>query len=361
MMEGNGEFSEFAKKYGNFLAPNFAVIIGGKNLIDQGVEVAKLSVQLSTTASDRFSITANNAYDVKDNTFFFARDEYREMIQSGQAAEVKLGYGSTLETVFLGTVENVASSFPAGGQPQVTVSGYDKSRKMMKNSRLTRAKDKADDKLVRFFAEKTYEFPKVVIDATDLKRPDCVQVDVSDFVFLQELAKENSREFFVSGERFVFRKRPENAKPLVTLVWGESLIDFNSETNLASQVKEITVSGWDEKTKKDVEATVKISDVGVPKELASIIEKTGATKRFTANVAKVAEAEQKARSKFEEVTSALLTGSGSCIGLPDIVVGETLKLEGLTEEFNGLYEITGVTHNVGTGGYTTQFDLQRSG
>jgi hypothetical protein len=359
MMDRFDEFSKFAKKYGDFLAPDFAVIIGGKNLIEQGVEVAKLSVKLSTSASDRFSITANNAYDVKDNTFFFARDEYREMIQVGQAAEVKLGYGSTLETVFIGTVENVASSFPAGGQPQVTVSGYDNSRQMMKNVRLTRAKDKTDDELVRSFTA-TYGFSNVDVDATDLKRPDRVQVNVSDYQFLQGLAKENSREFFVSGDRFVFRKRPTNAKPVVTLVWGESLIDFNSQTNLASQVKEITVSGWDEEAKKDVEATVKISDVGVPKELASIIEKTGVAKRFVANVAKVAEAEEKARSKLEEVTSALLTGSGSCIGLPDIVVGETLKLEGLTEEFDGLYEITGVSHNVGTGGYTTQFDLQRS-
>ncbi len=361
MMDRFDEFSKFAKKYGEFLAPDFAVIIGGKNLIEQDVEVVKLSVKLSTSKSDEFSITANNAYDVKDNTFFFGRDEYREMIQVGQAAEVKLGYGSKLETVFLGTVENVASSFPAGGQPQVSVSGYDKSRKMMKNAGFMRAKDKADDKLVRFFAEDTYGFPKVVIDATDLKRRDRVQVNVSDYEFLQDLAKENSREFFVTGDRFVFRKRPTNVTPVVTLVWGESLIDFNSQTNLASQVKAITVSGCGEKDTEPVEATVKISDVGVPKELASIIEKTGATKRFVANVAEVAEAEQKARSKFEEMTSALLTGSGSCIGLPDIVVGETLKLEGLTEEFNGLYEITDVTHNVGTGGYTTQFELQRSG
>ena len=230
----------------------------------------------------------------------------------------------------------------------------------MKNARLTRAKDKTDDELVKSFTA-TYGFSNVDVDATELKNPDRVQVNVTDYQFLQSLAQENSREFFVSGDRFVFRKRPENAKPVVTLVWGESLIDFSSQTNLASQVKAITVSGWDEKAKQPVEATVKIADVGVPSELVSIIDKTGATKRFATNVAGKEEAEQVARSKLEEIASTLLTGSGSCIGLPDLIVGETLELEGLTEEFNGSYEITGVTHNVGTGGYTTQFDLQRSG
>ena len=358
-MESNGEFSGFAEKYGDFLAPEFAVLIGGEDLIEQGVEVVTLTVKLSTSESDYFSITANNAYDVSDNTFFFAREEYRDMAQVGQAAEVMLGYGGELKTVFKGTVENVASSFPGGSQPQVTVSGYDKSREMMKNARFTRAKDKKDDQLVRFFADE-YRFADVIIDATDLKRPERVQANESDYKFLEELARENRREFFVSLDRFVFRERPPNPKPIVTLVWGESLTDFNSQTNLASQVKQVTVCGWDEKTRKDVEATARISDVPVRKELAAIIEKTGASKKVFSSAATVAEAEQEARAMLEEISLALSTASGTCLGLPDIVAGETLELEGLTEEFNGLYGITDVTHNVGTSGYTTRFTLRRS-
>ncbi len=355
-------FSDFAKNYDDFVAPNFKIKCGNEELLNWNVEVANFSVSLSASKSDHFSVTLNNPCDPADAKFLFSRDEYRALIQVGQSADVEIGYGDRLLTVFAGTVENVTTDFPADGQPQVTVSGYDKSKQMMKNAKFKRFKDKTCSQVVTEIAREGYGFsgPNLQVKATDVAYKELVQHNETDYEFVKGLAEKNNCEFFVSGGRFVFRDRQAVTSPLVTLVWSESLISFSSETNLASQVKEVTVSGWNEAAKEKVEATVTVFDIGLPDDLAKVINDNGAAKRFSTKASTQEEARKEAEAILTDLASGLLTGKGSCLGLPDIAVGEFLELEGLSQEFNGRYYLTDVTHNISTGGYKTQFDIRRS-
>jgi uncharacterized protein len=54
-----------------------------------------------------------------------------------------------------------------------------------------------------------------------------------------------------------------------------------------------------------------------------------------------------------------LTGSGSTIGDPRIRAGTVLRLEGLGQQFGGLYRVTSATHTIDSGGYRTSFEVRK--
>ena len=54
-----------------------------------------------------------------------------------------------------------------------------------------------------------------------------------------------------------------------------------------------------------------------------------------------------------------LTGSGSTVGDPRIRAGAVLQLEGVGEQFGGLYRVTSATHTIDSGGYQTGFEVRK--
>lgn len=54
-----------------------------------------------------------------------------------------------------------------------------------------------------------------------------------------------------------------------------------------------------------------------------------------------------------------LTGSGSCVGNPKIKASEVIRLEGLGDQFSGLYRVTSATHTFDAGGYRTSFQVRK--
>ena len=54
-----------------------------------------------------------------------------------------------------------------------------------------------------------------------------------------------------------------------------------------------------------------------------------------------------------------LTGSGACIGDPRIKASRVIRLDGLGDQFSGLYRITSATHTFDTSGYRTNFQVRK--
>ena len=71
------------------------------------------------------------------------------------------------------------------------------------------------------------------------------------------------------------------------------------------------------------------------------------------------DAKQMARQTLENIAKDMVKGSGSTIGLPYLRAGTVVELRGLGRRFSGHYFVTGTTHTIGDGGYTTQFECRR--
>jgi hypothetical protein len=54
-----------------------------------------------------------------------------------------------------------------------------------------------------------------------------------------------------------------------------------------------------------------------------------------------------------------LTGSGNTVGNPGIKASRVVRLEGLGDQFSGLYRLTSTTHTFDGGGYKTSFQARK--
>jgi hypothetical protein len=54
-----------------------------------------------------------------------------------------------------------------------------------------------------------------------------------------------------------------------------------------------------------------------------------------------------------------LTGGGSTVGDPRIQAGVVLRIEGVGQQFGGLYRVTSATHTVDGSAYRTSFEVRK--
>jgi phage protein D len=186
--------------------------------------------------------------------------------------------------------------------------------------------------------------------------------------FLMERARDLGYELTMeessqgSNREVIFHYRPSSdvTRPTYILEWGRSLISFQPTLQVANQVAELTVRGWDPQTKKAIKVTVKRSDIkGIvtPSELG--VTEPDLSKKLEIVVERPiqneAEAKLLATNRMKQIGDALVEAKGKTIGVPDLRSGCKVKILGLGTRFSGTYLVTSTTHSIGDGGYTTDF------
>ena len=236
------------------------------------------------------------------------------------------------------------------------------------------------------------------------------QVGENDFTFLTRIAAENGWEMVVDhnsslGEHTLrFMSPLAHLAPDVTLKYGRSLIDFTPRLSDVGQVVGVTVrlwqpnlkmeftvtASWDyERNSLDLTISPGFGGLGAsgqtPQERKQELDEMIDIAQALEQGKKVQEL-QKMRDKVGKPTAILtlveepvtlasagrvilsklipslnkrLTGSGNTIGDPRIKAGSVLRLEGLGEQFGGLYRVTSAKHTIDSGGYQTNFDVRK--
>ncbi len=247
-----------------------------RNIVNKGVEVISLNVDNTLDGADTFSFTVFNAFDItnkditKKEVLWFGDDD-DSLFKFGKQVEIKLGYANNIKTLMIGLITSVKVDFPSGSPPQMEVSGFDLSYKMMKEKKpRSWDDDRTDSYVVKNIAEEyslktSFDddaglFPNgESIEDSEVEYPQIVkQEKESDFEFLKSLAERNHYEFFVFGKTLFFRKPAvnENQDPVVTLEWGKSLVSFSPKIDIAERVKQIDVMGQIDEGKITATATI---------------------------------------------------------------------------------------------------------
>ena len=114
---------------------------------------------------------------------------------------------------------------------------------------------------------------------------------------------------------------------MVRLVWGEGLLSFKPEANLAGQISKVEVYGWDPKTKEAIvgrasageESGLERQERGRSTSTRScVIPSKKPTLRLRQPVFTQAEADKRAKAALNERAKQFLTGEGETIGLPEL-------------------------------------------
>jgi phage protein D len=362
----------------DFYVPAFEVKVGQRRL-DRAVirDITQVSYKDSLKEIDSFELTISN-WDAETRDFKYSD---RDLFNPGEKVELWMGYFGTskLRLMLTGEITSLRPAFPAGGQPTLVVSGLNLLHRLRKKQETRSYQGQTDNQIAKAIAQRlgvTIETEENASGAKEEYRY-LFQDNQYDILFLLQRARAIGYDLTVleEGDSRHLQAKPsklrfapsENIKASIyELKYGLSLNEFQPTLATAHQVAGVTVRGWDALKKKKIEVTVTRNDletkgVGKAGGQAAIEQAFSERQEVIVNrpVASEQEARTLARRTLENNAKELVTGSGSVVGLPDLRTGCVVQISGVGKRFSGRYFVTGTTHTIGDGGYTTRFECRR--
>lgn len=362
---------DLSSRYGNFYAPTFSVRVARQDLVrDELVPIGQVEADLELGAAGRFSFTVVNSWSLKDHAFLSGRRRpLMQLLGFGTEVEICMGYGDarTTPVILSGLVCSITTSFPESGSPELAISGYDHAFPLTNGKSSRTWSQAADSAAVHEIA--SFHNLGAAIETTTERHAQIEQNQESDFEFIKKLADRNHFEVYVdSAKTLHFAKPRDRASAVVTLRWGEGLLSFKPEANLAGQVAQVKVYGWDTKNKKQIVGSAGAGDESdVAARDQSAATRIGSTVRDPAKrpvlrlrqpVFTQAEADKRAKAAFNERAKEFLTGEAEALGLPEILPDTRVALENLGDPFSRTYYVHQATHKVDSSGYRTRFKVK---
>jgi phage protein D len=367
------ELVTLSSKYGDFYAPAFSIRLGGNDLVrDLLVAVTQVEADLVLGAASRFSFTVVNAYDIESRIFKSERgSNVLDLLSFGTQVDICMGYGDarSMPRVVSGLVTEIGTSFPESGAPELAISGYDNSFPLTGGKSTRTWSNARDSDAVHELA--SFHNLAGNIAATGEQHAQIEQNQESDFEFIKKLADRNHFEVFVDEQRTLHFHAPnDKSDAVVRLAWGQGLLSFKPEANLAGQVCKVEVRGWDRATKQTILGTASAGDEsgrdGKGKSAADRLRQfvRDPTKqpvlRLRQPVFTQAEANERAKAALDERAKQFLTGEAECLGLPEVRPDCNVLLDNLGSLFSRTYYVQQATHKVDANGYRTRFKVKET-
>lgn len=362
----------FEQAHGDFYVPTFVVEVGRQDLVRElFLTVSSVSVDLKERSASRFSVQVGGAFDWEKREFVAGersdRADLLELFAFGSKVEISIGYGepARLPKMLTGIVTEISTSFTSGGTPALTISGYDDLYPLTIGQSSThweesRDSDAVDDVAARRGLRNDVETTEPVKGRID-------QSQETDMAFIEKLAKRNRATFYMRDGTFRFGKRRNKEDAVASLVWGEGLLSFSPQANLARQITGVEVYGWSpargdvvvgRASRGDETGRDSRSRSGADR-VVDALSDTPVVK-LRAAVHTQAEADAYARAVLEDRAQEFVTGRGECIGLPEILPDVNVALEGMGRGFSKTYYVSEATHSLDSGGYRTSFEVQET-
>ncbi len=374
-------------------APEFRVRIAGAPVpAALRASITSVSLQTGFEGVDRVELSvANDGLRWLDHP----------LLRIGHPLALALGWApDPLTPMFDGEIVGHTASFPSSGTPTLSVAAQDRRHGMQKGTH------------ARWFnvpvpSVANFPWPDVAVlgavtlehgliplvepvaaglaallavaelaaDPSVAQRHVRSQLATTDYELVTRIARENGWETVVDygdplgGHKLRFVSPLDHLTPDLTLAYGRLLLDFTPRLSTVGQIDSVTAYVFVSSLNQHLQVTVGWDW----DQMALTLDVRPATTGEEATLATEGKSRQHVldepltpASAPRRIVSELLprlnsrvTGSGSTIGEPRIVPGAVLKLDGVGQQFGGLWRVTSATHTIDTGGYRTTFELRK--
>lgn len=341
------------------LAPEFRIEIDGREVSEQlradlvGVRVLE---DVETTGMFALSLECWDGVEMKVK--WIDDDMFRE----GTSVVIHMGYRDHMAEVFAGEISGLEPDFHTGEAPLLTVRGYDRRHRLMKQKKTKSFLNMKDSDIAQQIASDAGLEPRV--DDSGVTHDYVLQHNQTNLDFLQRRAERIGFEVFVQAKTLMFRARPVSGDALL-LRREIELLEFYPRSTTMNQVGDVTVRGWDPKQKKELVA----KSADVKGRLGATSGPAASQRSFSGSagfqvrspVSSQAEADALAVGLLNEIALQHVTGEGVCIGRPDLRPGRLVNVEGIGTRFSGHYYVTSTDHSyTRRRGYRTGFAVKRN-
>ena len=256
-----------------------------------------------------------------------------------------------------------------GGRTRTVVRGFDRSHRLHRGRRTRAFKDVTVADVVKEVVQGAGLEVGEVDEPQGRPQEHVAQANLTDYELLAGLAGEVGFVLSVDGGTVHFRAPTRSAdgpregdlgsRDPLQLVQGDNLLRFNATVTADSQVKEVSVRGWDVAAKRAIVGTApavsSAAEVGVTP--AGLAQAFG-DPTFTATDVPYGEAEQvEAASKAlaDQIAGTFAQIEGVARGNPRLRAGQAVSLGLAGPPFEGRYTLTSTRHVYDNGEYLTWF------
>lgn len=347
------------------LVADVAVKINGSDLPAGAYgDLLEVTVEEDIEAPSVFTLRLST-WDESTLSISWADDD---LFALGNEVEVSLGYVSALSPILTGEITGMDLEVSAGEPPILVVRGYDRRHRLLRGGN-TRSFVKAKDSAIAAQIAMDQGLTAAVVE-TEVIHEYVLQHGQTDLEFLNQRAAAIGYEVVVEGKTLHFRPHQNGDGVKLSLSLDADVIDFHPQLSARSQAGEVTVRGWDPKSKAAVIGKARIDDpswtssgdgpVFGPKAADSKFGKAVVALVDQA-VRSQGEADAIARGQLENMALSFIKGEGTCVGRTDLRAGITVELTGLGKRFSGAYYVTSVAHSYSPRrGYRTGFTVRRN-
>jgi phage protein D len=350
---------------------------------------------------DSFELTVNN-WDAGTRDFKYTGSASGKndgpathLFDPGQEIELSMGYWKPtdpkqrdpnkpdpLRLMLAGIITSMTPSFPATGQPTLKVTGQNVLRALLTKQQTRIYENKSDSQIAKEIGSKgELKIGDITVDVeidSEAQSQEAVHDHVMqdgqyDILFLLQRAHRNGYDVVLKYKSkggkttpsLYFGPSSKDARASYQLEWGRSLMQFQPTLTTTHQVSKVTVRYWDGVKKKPVSVTVdrkQLNTKGLRDQATLDRMEQGFHERedvitdqpFRDKKA----ATQYAKDRLERIAQDFVTARGSTFGTPDLRAGSVAEITGLGKTFTGRYFVTSTTHNLGVGGYVTEFEAR---
>jgi phage protein D len=360
------DLATLSNRYGAFYVPAFAVRVGGLDLVSgAGMAISQVEVDLTLGKAARFTFTVPNTFDIEQHEFRTAQgSSVFRTLQFGAPVQIAMGYGDRRAPMMHGTIQEISTSFSEGSSPELVISGFDSVFKMTVGKKSHSFGKSKDSDAVRTIASK--HNLDIDIEPTKDIHPQLEQHQESDFEFIKKLAERNHYEVYIDeDQRLHFGPPKDKGDGLLTLKWGESLLSFKPEANLAKQVSSVEVHAFDVERKHFIKGVAKQGEESgrdaarqsAGDRLPSIVHDAPPLS-LRLPVSSQAEANSRAKAALNKQAKEFLKGDGETIGIPELRPDTKVTLQNLGAVFSKTYYVEQAIHRIDSGGYRTRFKVK---
>ena len=281
-----------------------------------------------------------------------------ELFAPGRTIRIDIGYHNDNTTVFEGIIARHRISAADGTGSMLRVECKDASVKMTSGRKNRFFRDMSDKDVIGELID-AYGLQKELQD-TAVDHRQMVQYYATDWDFILCRAEMNGQVVVVNDGKIVVKK-PVIDDPKLELTFGATIFDFEAGMDVRDHYRSVRSSGWSfadqELSQADGEGPPPDSAGNISGEdLAGILGDGGLELRhsgFRPN----AELQEWADAAFAKSRLTKIRGRVKCQGFAGITPGDTFKLHGLGDRFNGNVFVAGVSHRVSTGKWYTDIEF----
>jgi Rhs element Vgr protein len=277
----------------------------------------------------------------------------------GAELTIEAGYDSTNAVIFQGIITRQTIKINQLVGSLLEVECRDKAVKMIVGRKsLTYSAQKDSDIISTILG--TYSDLSSDVTATTTAWPEMIQYYVTDWDFMLSRAEANGLIVTALNNKITVGKPDANTAAVLTVTFGEDLLEFNADLNSVSQIGSVKASSWDYKTQAVVtgEAANNVAGPGnlSSKKLSAVVGLSDYQLQTTAPF-ESADLTNWSKAQLIKNEYSKIQGEAKFQGSSLVDPGKYITLAGVGDRFNGDHIVSGVVHTISEGNWTTDASI----